>query len=342
MNDNDLNEFLRLNNSVASGSSSNPHSVSCTCSDCINKFIIEPFRLKYGEANFQTDIRNYLQLSMDNQPGTSSGMVGSNSQLNQRKRQLGPRGSDYTTMAQFFKADVEGYNLLAEEIEKVGRPFFEYVNGKAIHNSGRYISDVFLFRGRRERDRAVEILRAYGGSRRNGMFGISVESDHIHIIHDCSYSGRNCRCTFKEKIEPFGQFGPDRKFNKPLHEFTRTDWYDVFIYFFLAKRGIRDLWFRGKSWEVPSDGKWYIVNNSNDLNTKYFLQLNWYDGKKSTTLGDKWWESKIAGATVTVNDKQIKELVEQLLAQVTIRFMAKNPTLKENTRTSNYKRKRYS
>lgn len=202
---------------------------------------------------------------MGTEAGTSSGLVDNRSQQYKRKRELGPRGSSYTTMAQFFKSDVEGYNVLAEEIEKVGRPFFDYFNGKTINNTGRYISDVFLFRGRRERDRTLEILCQYGGSRRNGMFAYSVESDHIHIIHDCTYSGRNCRCTFKEKIEPFGNFGPDRKYNKPLHEFTRTDWYDVFVYFFLAKRGARNIWFRGKNWEVPSDAKlvrWEEVYNT--------------------------------------------------------------------------------
>lgn len=257
MNVNELDEFLKQNSTVANEDSSSEvcyNRVECPCSNCYKFYNNQTDQLQYND-NVQSDIRNYLHLSMGTETGTSSGLVDYNSQQHKRKRELGPRGSSYTTMAQFFKTDVEGYNILAEEIEKVGRPFFDYFNGKTINNTGRYISDVFLFRGRRERDRTLEVLCSYGGSRRNGMFAYSVESDHIHIIHDCTYSGRNCRCTFKEKIEPFGNFGPDRKYNKPLHEFTRTDWYDVFVYFFLAKRGARNIWFRGKGWEVPSDGK---------------------------------------------------------------------------------------
>jgi len=258
MNINELDEFLKLNDSVANESSSTEvcyNRIECPCTNCFKFYNNQNDQLKYDDNNVQRDIREYLQVRVDSESDASSGMVEYNSQLDKRKRQLGPRGSSYTTMAQFLKGDVEGYNVLAEEIEKIGRPFFDYFTGKTVNYTGRYISDVFLFRGRRELNKSLEILRIYGGSRRNGMFGFSVESDHIHIIHDCTYSGRNCRCTFKEKIEPFGEFGPDRKYNKPIHQFTRTDWYDVFVYFFLAKRGARDLWFRGKGWEIPSDSK---------------------------------------------------------------------------------------
>ena len=263
MNENDLNEFLRLNSSVANDDFSSEvcyNRVECPCKNCYNFFNRQSNQIKY-DVNVQTDIRNYLQLPMGAEANSSTGMVDNNSQQHKRQGEPGSGGSHYTTMAQFFKSDVEGYNILAEEIEKIGRPFFDYFTRETSNYTGRYLTDVFLFRGRRERDRALAILRSYGGSRRNGMFGYSVESDHIHIIHDCSYSGRNCRCSFKEKIEPFGEFGPNRRYNKPIHQFTRTDWYDVFVYFFLKKRGIRDLWFRGKGWEVPSDGKYILISS---------------------------------------------------------------------------------
>lgn len=72
------------------------------------------------------------------------------------------------------------------------------------------------------------------------------------------------------------------------------------------------------------------------------LTLNWYDGKKSLTLGDKWYEAKLMGATLTVNDLKTIELVEQLLVHLQMKFMAKNPRLEENIPTLNRKRKYYS
>ena len=74
---------------------------------------------------------------------------------------------------------------------------------------------------------------------------------------------------------------------------------------------------------------------------KHRLTINWYDGKKSITLGDKWYEAKIAGATLSVNDKATKELVEQLLLHLSMKFMARNPKAVESMATSNRKRRRF-
>lgn len=220
-----------------------------------------------GDANdgFQNDIRRYLELPMGEETMSFAGVVDDNSSINSGEWQLGPRGSNYITMAQFLRSDPEGYKILGEEIEQVAKPFFDYFSGEDINLTSRYISDVFCYRGRKEYKKIMDILRSYGGSRRTGMFGYSVEDDHIHIIHDCSYSGRTCRCTFKEKIESFGEFRPTRRYNKPIWKFTRTDWYDVFVYFFLAKRGTREVWFRGKNWKIPNDSelvRWEEIYNS--------------------------------------------------------------------------------
>lgn len=215
-----------------------------------------------SKDGIQTDIREYLQFSFGEETmSTFSRLVDNNLELDSRKRETRDDTKSRfaacggkASMAQFLRSDAEGYKLLAEEIEKVAKPFLNYFNGESIPLTGRYISDVFLYRGQRKLIKIVEQLCKYGESRRNGMFGYSVEDDHIHIIHDCSYSTRSCRCAFKEKIQSFGEFRPNRWYNKPLWKFTRTDWYDVIVYFFFAKRGARKVWIRGKSWEVPNDG----------------------------------------------------------------------------------------
>lgn len=229
---------------------------SCDCGDPEHEEHFTCLNCRNGQT-IQTDIRNYLhEFGVAAETDDSTRMVDVHTTVDTGERQLGPRGSHYKTMADFLRNDAEGYKLLAEEIEKVGSGFFQYTCGtETVSTTGRYISDVFLYSGRRQLNSIMDILRKYGESRRKGMFGYSVEDDHIHIIHDCAFSGRSCRCTFKEKIEPFGEFGPNRKYNKPLWKFTRTDWYDVFIYFFLAKRGARKIWIRGKDWKIPNDGR---------------------------------------------------------------------------------------
>jgi hypothetical protein len=212
----------------------------------------------------EIDIDEYIQEALGEETlDKFAGLVDDNSTFNTaiwesrgRDTKLRePVSQRYESMVSILRSDGETYKLLAEEIEKVGGDFFRYFHGETVNITGRYISDVFLYRGKRFLNATLERLREYGGSRRNGMFGFSVEDDHIHIIHDCTYSGGSCRCAFKDKIRPFGQFGPDRRYNKHLYKFTRTDWYDVFTYFFLAKRGTREIWFNGKSWEAPNDSE---------------------------------------------------------------------------------------
>lgn len=218
---------------------------------------------KDGERNIQADIRKYLQLPLGDETMSFAGLVEDNSGIISRSGVSEPSISTREctenrkrpTMATLLRTDADGYKLLAKEIETMGSGFLDYFSGETISLTSRYISDVFLYKGTRRLAAVVERLRRYGESRRVGMFGYSVEDDHIHIIHDCSYSGNSCRCSWKEKIRPFGNFGPDRKYNKPVWKFTRTDWFDVFVYFFLKKRGARQIWFRGKSWSPPTDAQ---------------------------------------------------------------------------------------
>lgn len=252
------------------------------------------------------------------------------------------------SMGALYKYNKEDFKAMAKEMEEMGRPFFNYVFGEAIDHAGRYLSDVFLFTDIQSRDRAIEELDNYGKSRRKGMLGYSVECDHIHIIHDCTYGGAHCRDVFRRKIQPYGIFRPARTENKPICQFRRTDWYDVFAYFFLYKRGIRNIYVRGEGWQKPTDGNtivfpfngnytMYKSNNPNNI----VLQINWYDGKKSLKLMPKWWESRIFGLTCSVNDKTTKGMVEELIRHLTMNFMGKGPKPAENTPTSSNKRRRY-
>lgn len=159
------------------------------------------------------------------------------------------------SMAVFAEKLPHAYDDLAEEVEEMGRHFMDYVGGTSIKSSWRYISDVIITRTDEQLQRVVSILREYGRTRRNGLFGFSVESDHIHVIHDCAFSGSHCRDVWRKQVEPFAEFGPTRSENKPIWKFTRTDWYDVFIYFFLKKRGTREIWVRGENWQKPTNGK---------------------------------------------------------------------------------------
>ncbi|GBN73222.1 hypothetical protein AVEN_256141-1 [Araneus ventricosus] len=61
------------------------------------------------------------------------------------------------------------------------------------------------------------------------------EKTHIHIVHDCRYSNRSCRCKWKE--HPYVRRGIKRSICRPkfISEFSLIDWINVFIYFLLLK-----------------------------------------------------------------------------------------------------------
>jgi hypothetical protein len=212
----------------------------------------------------QTDLRNYLQQSSSRSTSESNRMVVPH--IENSRGEFGIKRIRPLSMARIAEKSSKDFELLAEEIKKMGNIFMDYVTGKDIKISWRYISDVVLYDNSRSRDSIVEILRSYGGARRSGMFGFSVESDHIHVIHDCAFSGGHCRDVWREQVKPFGTIRPARTENKPIFKFTPTDWYDVFIYFFLQKRGTREIWVRRKSWKAPTDAE--LVRWEEEFNTR--------------------------------------------------------------------------
>lgn len=74
---------------------------------------------------------------------------------------------------------------------------------------------------------------------------------------------------------------------------------------------------------------------------KYRLTLNWYDGEKSIQLGERWYDSKIAGIQMSVSNPQIIMKVEELILLLQKMFIAKRPTKCENSRTLNKRRRHY-
>lgn len=196
----------------------------------------------------QTNIRNYL-LPKLTVPCELPRMVDEDNRSSGGES----RSGHYISMAKFARTNEKAFKDLGEEVQKMGHQFFDYFNRKDINNSWRYISDVILFRSSKQLDRILQVLGNYGKSRSGGMFGYSVEDDHVHVIHDCAFSDGTCRDVWRKQIESIGEVKPMRKELKPLWKFSRTDWYDVFIYFFLRKRGTRQIWFRGESWKEPSN-----------------------------------------------------------------------------------------
>lgn len=208
-----------------------------------------------SEENFSNNGSNQIGLGGEfGEPsGEQPGMVD-----NYSERDGSSTSSDRgepATMAMLARSHPETYTILVKEVEEMGGVFFRYFFGQDVNVARRYVSDVILYDNERQLSSLLAVLDGYGRARRNGLFGYSVEPGHVHVIHDCTYGGNWCRDSFRQAAKPFGVFRPPGKSHKPIFQFTKTDFYDVFIYFFLIKRGTRKIWARGESWETPTDGK---------------------------------------------------------------------------------------
>lgn len=65
---------------------------------------------------------------------------------------------------------------------------------------------------------------AYGG----GIFIIASHSDHIHVIHDCSWSNRQCRCGRIRSLN--NEFTRLRRKNETSRDYDKYWWYNLTVY----------------------------------------------------------------------------------------------------------------
>lgn len=143
------------------------------------------------------------------------------------------------------------YASLVKQTEKMAGGLLGQLTELCALGTRRYISDVFLAKDARALDQVIQTLQKYGEGRRSGLFGFFLDGDHLHVIHDCAFSTKSCRDKFRHDIEQYGQFRPGRRFNRPLWQFGRADWFNV-LHYFLSKEGkANQLWVNGKNWQVP-------------------------------------------------------------------------------------------
>lgn len=151
-------------------------------------------------------------------------------------------GSDVT--GRDFNASADAEKVLCvlepevrEKFETLAREFRD--NNRS--STRKYIADVFLPRSDEFGSQAIGYLAKRVAERRDGFFGFSIDGDHIHIIHDCSYSGRSCRCRFREVLGTLGHIKRNERFLRNCSDIQTADWVRILIYYFFAKRGIKSL-----------------------------------------------------------------------------------------------------
>lgn len=168
----------------------------------------------------------------------------------------GRYGREYLTIREFRRSNWENYKRLVQELQEMGGGFVQKLIRQVFPPMRRYISEAILYGNDGDRDRLLSQLYIAGGNHRGGMFGFADDETHIHVIHDCPWSDRSCRCRWRKEIVRASFQRATRK-NRIITELANDDWYDIVIYFYIRKFGRAGaaLWLNGEIQRLPSSGK---------------------------------------------------------------------------------------
>lgn len=140
-----------------------------------------------------------------------------------------------------------------------------------------YLSDVLACGNARECEGlyniiAHEIHNFGSGCTDRTLFLVSRHGDHIHIIHDCAYSNRACRCQFFQKAEIRRHLRRSIRGRVPISDLTGTDWINIITYFSTEGRRLGYLIHRGKMVYVSNANENLDVGETSGDSTERLLE----------------------------------------------------------------------
>lgn len=147
------------------------------------------------------------------------------------------------TIGEFIQNEIESIDSsLGQEFRELVGGFVSKLEKTSREDWGYYVSDVYgCGSSERANSLAQELAfraRTFGRS----FIGIFVHDDHVHTIHDCAYSNKSCRCSFKEFPEAKGDLRRLLRKPRSLETFQRRDWENITIYF--CTKGRRPTFFK--------------------------------------------------------------------------------------------------
>ncbi|XP_046400709.1 uncharacterized protein LOC124166998 [Ischnura elegans] len=150
----------------------------------------------------------------------------------------------------------EDYKLLDDKLQKVVGKYTRATLRQNFQTTRRYLSEVIPIRNVKQHRGLIQWFTQCGPDYPGGLFIWVDEGDHIHTIHDCPFSGGQCRCRFTQT----------ENFRKPVRspmrrcryitELDEIDWQNVFVYFIMQKWESRSqVWIGGRLQGLPSDNE---------------------------------------------------------------------------------------
>lgn len=133
----------------------------------------------------------------------------------------------------------ETYQVLDAELQEVVGRYTRAVARQNFQTTRRYLSEVILVRDVGQRRRLIQWFTKCGPDYPGRLFIWVDEGDHIHVIHDCPYSGGQCRCRITQTQDFRRPVRDPMRRIKFISELDEIDWQNVFLYFIVQKRESR-------------------------------------------------------------------------------------------------------
>lgn len=152
-------------------------------------------------------------------------------------------------------------NSIREESEKLGCDIYKYFAGQTELINGTYLSDVITVNSTDAMGKLLKYLESAAQIYKRGLFFFVLHNSHIHVIHDCAYSTRSCRCKWKTHLpKTLGELRPRLRQAPSIGSFTKRGWGQVIAYFSaLPRRGVY-LSLGGRRRRLP-DGNEYLLDS---------------------------------------------------------------------------------
>nr|QOD39577.1 NS1 [uncultured densovirus] len=152
---------------------------------------------------------------------------------------------------------VESNSNVEQRVENVFENRCNRILTELRQSSGRYLSDVVSCGDSKGAKQFADYISRNTRFYKRGLILISQDKDHVHIVHDCSFSTETCRCGwFKQAEIMLGFRRRDRpSYTRPLcNSITAADIQNILFYYSNDERYTSYLKIGGSVERLPSEG----------------------------------------------------------------------------------------
>ncbi|GFS56835.1 initiator protein NS1, partial [Trichonephila inaurata madagascariensis] len=237
------------------------------CSDCVNDLLgedidlvdcpeeptytLEAIEVQSKNGSGKEHLHERCSREHDNDDGTGNTIqpevVGGSTDVSLQS--LEDQASQHLRLRAIKTLNPELYNSIKEELLDIFREPLGLLLGTPFSPTRRYVSDVLILGDRKERRSILQWIKGNGIDYPGNLYGYVEEETHVHVIHDCAYSNRSCRCRWRN--HPGVRAAIKKPIRRPKY-IRQFDWLYVILYFYLSKRGgEKEIWINGRIRRLP-------------------------------------------------------------------------------------------